>query len=164
MAVEALWDFAIRCYGAPGVEEACLALQDHHNGDVCVLLYALWLGRQGRRVASSDLDTVSQSVAVWRDGVVVPLRTIRRALREASSGVLSSAANEVRETLKSLELKAERSELEYLETMQVGGVSQTDGQAPERNVLAYLEFLGVDPSDYGIARIAALVDAVRRLS
>lgn len=43
-----LWNFALHLYARPGVEAACLALQDE-GADVCLLLCGAWLeaGRAG---------------------------------------------------------------------------------------------------------------------
>lgn len=39
-----LWDWAVAAYGAPGVGEACLTLQDSHDQNVPVLLWSAWGG------------------------------------------------------------------------------------------------------------------------
>ena len=39
------WSFSLRIYGAPGVEPACLDLQDRFGADVNLALYCLWIGR-----------------------------------------------------------------------------------------------------------------------
>ena len=41
-----LWDFAQRLYARPGVESACLHLQEA-GADVCLLLCGAWLERHG---------------------------------------------------------------------------------------------------------------------
>ncbi|WP_284733726.1 TIGR02444 family protein, partial [Pseudomonas aeruginosa] len=41
-----VWKFAVDVYARPGVETACLALQEQ-GADVCLLLVAAWLGRRG---------------------------------------------------------------------------------------------------------------------
>ena len=42
------WRFSLRTYRAPGVQEACLALQDRCGADVNLLLFCGWTGRDGR--------------------------------------------------------------------------------------------------------------------
>ena len=57
-----LWDFAQRLYGRPGVEHACLQLQEA-GADVCLLLCGAWLQQRGvactRRSFSSLFFTLS---------------------------------------------------------------------------------------------------------
>ncbi|MBO4970761.1 MAG: TIGR02444 family protein, partial [Pseudomonas sp.] len=41
-----LWNYCLNLYARPGVEQACLHLQDQ-GLDVCVLLCAAWLEARG---------------------------------------------------------------------------------------------------------------------
>ena len=50
-----LWDWAIAAYGAPGVAEACLALQDSNEQNVPLLLWSAWVARTGRK---PDVETI----------------------------------------------------------------------------------------------------------
>ena len=54
-----LWDWAVAAYAAPGVGEACLALQDSHEQNVPVLLWSGWVAATGAdpaRRRPSDLS------------------------------------------------------------------------------------------------------------
>ena len=42
---ESFWSFSLTVYGRPGVEAACLELQDRFGADVNLALYCLWIGR-----------------------------------------------------------------------------------------------------------------------
>ena len=44
-----LWTWACAAYAAPGVSEACLSLQDYHEQNVPLLLWAAWTAITGRR-------------------------------------------------------------------------------------------------------------------
>ncbi len=44
-----LWTWACAAYAAPGVAEACLSLQDYHEQNVPLLLWAAWTAATGRR-------------------------------------------------------------------------------------------------------------------
>ena len=74
-----LWDFAQRLYARPGVESACLHLQEV-GADVCLLLTAGWLGGRGVKLMSNQPDIVAglligtvAGVAVLRGVPVGPL-------------------------------------------------------------------------------------------
>ena len=67
-----LWTFALACYARPGVETACLELQNQ-GADVCLLLCGAWL--QARGVAcSARLQALTALAAPWRGDVIEPLR------------------------------------------------------------------------------------------
>lgn len=109
-----LWSFAVACYARPGVEPICLRLQDE-GADVCLLLCALWLEQRG--VAASDarmqeLQAISQT---WQREVVMPLRALRQRWRAAAAG--DSVLAQIREQIKTIELAAERAQLERLEDL-----------------------------------------------
>jgi len=84
------------------VAPTCLALQDDFGVDVNLLLYAAWLAHLERRLSDTHLRAVDGQVAGWREGVVRPLRTLRRQLQ----GMAPAAA--IRDEIRALELRAER--------------------------------------------------------
>ena len=43
----AFWRFSLHTYRLPGIEAACLALQDRCGTDTNLLLYCCWLGTSG---------------------------------------------------------------------------------------------------------------------
>jgi uncharacterized protein (TIGR02444 family) len=98
-----LWQFAVEFYAQAGIEAASLELQAA-GGDVCVLLCALWLGRQG--VAWEELR---------QNDVITPLRTLRQQWRTPAQG--DAALATLREQVKQLELGAERELLGRLQTL-----------------------------------------------
>ena len=107
-----LWSFASYCYARPGVEPACLRLQDG-GADVCLLLSALWLER--RKIAC-DAERLAQLRAIaepWQRQVIQPLRELRRGWRADS--LKDSAQARLREQVKALELEAEQELLRRLE-------------------------------------------------
>ena len=73
------WSFAVELYARPAVSEACLALQDRLGGDVCLLLFALFIAREHQiGLADGDLASLDAAVADWRREVIEPLRSVRR--------------------------------------------------------------------------------------
>ncbi len=146
-AEESLWNFAVRVYDRPGVEAACLELQDSFGADVPVLIFGLWAGARGWRLSRADYEAAVLAVAPWQQRVVAPLRAVRRALKRLADfppGV-EAATGRIGSQVKALELDAERCELEFLETL--GSGAQKKGGVPpvEANLAAYLEILGVPP-------------------
>lgn len=102
------WDYSLARYETDGVAAACLLLQDEYGLDVNLLLYAAWLAHIGRRLDEVHLEALDALVADWRENVVGPLRALRRRLREYP------AAAEVRDEIKSLELRAERQQQDLM--------------------------------------------------
>lgn len=96
-----LWQFSLEVYRREGVEALLLQLQDDCGLDVNMLLYAAWLGARDIQLDAGHCADVQAATAEWREGVVVPLRELRRQLR------CIEAADGVRERVKALELEAE---------------------------------------------------------
>ena len=88
-----LWTFALACYARPGVETACLELQNQ-GADVCLLLCGAWLQARGVACSQARLQALTALAAPWRGDLALHSR---------------------REALKTLELQAERELLERLQ-------------------------------------------------
>jgi uncharacterized protein (TIGR02444 family) len=131
-----LWNFASYCYARPGVEQACLRLQDE-GADVCLLLCALWLERRKVACDPTRLQQLRDIAEPWQRQVVQPLRELRRGWKAQS--VNDPAQARLREQIKALELAAEQELLRRLQ-----GVAQK-WQATDEAV-AWLEHL-VDDRD-----------------
>jgi uncharacterized protein (TIGR02444 family) len=138
------WRFSLALYGRPGVPPACLRLQDEAGVDVNVLLFAMWLGRQGRSLTAADLRSVLATVDPWRLNVVVPLRTARRALKDGGSSFAEAGSELLRSRVKAAELESERLQQEVLFTVhaQAGDASEEPGAAIRQNLAAYGDALG----------------------
>jgi uncharacterized protein (TIGR02444 family) len=76
------WDFSIKIYRHKIVEENLIALQDERGLNVNVLLFCFWyaLTDQGR-ITREELRKLVISTQTWHERVVLPLRRIRRALK-----------------------------------------------------------------------------------
>ncbi|MCL6689859.1 TIGR02444 family protein [Pseudomonas citronellolis] len=108
---EDIWSFALDLYAQPGVEAACLDLQEA-GADVCLLLAGAWFAACGRACSGQRLDTLAKASANWQREVVKPLRTLRQQWKTAARN--DAHLEKLRETLKTLELRAERLQLERL--------------------------------------------------
>ncbi|KWR76224.1 MULTISPECIES: TIGR02444 family protein [Pseudomonas] len=108
---EDIWSFALDLYAQPGVEAACLELQEAGT-DVCLLLAGAWFAARGRACSEQRLDTLAKASANWQREVVKPLRMLRQQWKAGAQD--DAHLEELRETLKTLELRAERLQLERL--------------------------------------------------
>jgi uncharacterized protein (TIGR02444 family) len=113
LAADPLWDFALALYARPGVEAACLALQDGAGVDVCELLWHCWLYRHGLALGEEPAELVS--IRQWQQAVTTPLRTLRRRLTAEAQHRAGVA--EVRRQLQRTELAAERETLDRLQRL-----------------------------------------------
>jgi uncharacterized protein (TIGR02444 family) len=103
------WDFSLRVYRQPGVADACIRLQDRCKADVNLLLYLCWLGQQqAQPLDAAEVDAIVRETADWREGVVRPLRAVRRRMKEAFRIVPPELSEPLRSDIKRAELESER--------------------------------------------------------
>jgi uncharacterized protein (TIGR02444 family) len=102
------WDYSLRLYGMPGVEEACLVLQDEFDLDVNIVLFCLWSGAAGpgRLTADEMAECISRG-GRWQREVVQRLRYIRRTLKHDELGASPELVETFRPRAQKLELSAE---------------------------------------------------------
>lgn len=120
LAAAPLWPFALDLYARPGVEAACLRLQDEAGVDVCELLWRCWLLHHGA-VPDVALEASLAEIRGWQREVTAPLRRLRRGLKARAARREGVAA--LRETLKRAELQAERETLSRLQDLTLCGQS-----------------------------------------
>ena len=134
------WRFSLRFYRQPGVADACIALQDGCGVDVNILLFLLWLASARRCVPAPAAQELCAKVAAWHDDVVVPLRTLRRRLKDGSTLVERGAAELFRTKIKAVELESERLQQEAMFALAAGLVTEnaaTTEAAAHANIAAY---------------------------
>lgn len=111
-----LWTFALAVYTSDGVSDAFIALQDHFEADVNLLLFGAWLGAErGIILTNSDAERARNLIAAWNDEVVRPLRALRRKLKTWPGPAPGGAVELLRRQIKAAELQSERIELAWLE-------------------------------------------------
>lgn len=143
---DSLWEFASTRYAQDGAAAACLALQDELDADVNLLLTAAWLAHRGLRWDLLQIEQIAAACAQWRALCLLPLRAIRRDLKN-----LAGAENWY-QRLKALELEAERQQLHRIEATvaalfgeSVADAAIESGSAEqaliEANLIAYLSTL-----------------------
>jgi uncharacterized protein (TIGR02444 family) len=139
------WRFSLGFYRQPGVADACIALQDGCGVDVNILLFFLWLATAKRRIPAATAQAVCAKAGAWRDDVVVPLRMLRRKLKDGSSLVEHNTAELFRTRIKAVELESERLQQEALFGLAAGLTTEdaaTVAAAARANVVAYEHAMG----------------------
>ena len=135
------WRFSLQFYRQPGVAAACIALQEEAGCDVNLLLFLLWHGALGRRLAVAQVAELEQKIAAWRDQTVIPLRAIRRALKSPPGLVEAGTAEAFRTRIKAVELEAERLQQEAMYDLArgslLGEATPSAAEAARANVAAY---------------------------
>lgn len=159
---QGLWDFALKLYGAPGVADACLLLQDESGVDVTVLLFSAWLAANSVALTDAEMARIDVLVKDWREEVVKPLRAIRRRLKTGPFPAPGKETETLRNGVKGVELGAEKIELAVLETegeaMMTGGRQPTDGAA---NLVVVLKhYAGAKPDSRSIEALAVMRNAL----
>jgi len=156
------WRFSLGFYRQPGVADACIALQDGCGVDVNILLFFLWLATARRCVPPAAAKALCAKAGPWRDDVVVPLRTLRRRLKDGSSLVERNVAELFRTKIKAVELESERLQQEAMFALAAGLATEsapTVEAAARANVAAYEHVLAHTfasaPLDVLIAALSA---------
>ena len=111
---QSLWDFCLVIYGLPAIEQMCLRLQDQGGANVNIVLWLCWLADRGIPVDQQQLDLALQKLASWHEDVVAPLRQLRRLIKQRYTHN-PEGISDVRGTIKTAELAAEKVELDWLE-------------------------------------------------
>ncbi|WP_296346324.1 TIGR02444 family protein [Reyranella sp.] len=164
------WNFSLELYGAEGVAEACLDLQDRRGCDVNVLLFCCWLAASGRPTLSADrLRAILKASDAWQADVVKPLRAIRRKLKDGSwAGALPETVEAVRRRVADAELAAEHAEQLELASLHMPLADRAihRDEPPEKRMRAavgnlgvYAVCLGVVPDEKDRVAVATLMRA-----
>jgi uncharacterized protein (TIGR02444 family) len=162
-APNALWRYSLHAYRLPGVEAACLALQDGWATDTNLLLLCCWMGSTGRALDKRGLRRAMATVARLQAEAILPLRQVRRALKAAPPGLPLEWGAELRQRIGAVEL-----DLEYLEQaalfQQAQTLSPAAGPLPHRaaaraSIGRYLALLAVPPRAIEQRHIETLLDA-----
>jgi uncharacterized protein (TIGR02444 family) len=155
------WRFSLRFYRQPQVADACIALQEQAGVDVNLLLFLLWHAIHKRALSTPEISELEARVAPWRDTTVVPLRTMRRALKSPPALVGGATAELFRTKIKAAELEAERLQQEAMHDLAVPSLLGKDVASLEvaarANMAAYAALRGAPfPSSPSETLLAAL--------
>jgi len=156
MSDSGFWNFSLRLYGEPKVAAACIDLQEHLGVDVNVLLYVLYAAHHGRSLDDEAIDRIEATVREWRTEVVIPLRAIRRRLKEPIGVFEPRLTSDLRDEVKRIELASERLQQDTLESELpvaiIAGLAPHVDDVARQNLLRYLRRLG-SPNDAAVATI-----------
>ena len=162
--VNPFWRFSLRVYRAPGVQEACLTLQERCGADVNLLLFCGWSGGQGRELDNRSLRLAMERVGSWQSEVIAPLRLARRGLkRQCADGPAAALALPLRKRVAALELDLERAEQALLADLG-SQWAPASHPAPARQAIAaslacYLGLLAKPAGPEDLAHLARIADA-----
>ncbi|RMD88837.1 MAG: TIGR02444 family protein [Alphaproteobacteria bacterium] len=159
-AADRFWRHAVALYGAPGVQEACLRLQDKHGADVNLLLYGAYSGAVlGQRLDEVAWRALIDGTEDWRAGIVRPLRAVRRRAKALTADMPHLAF--AYEALKRCEIETERAEHRLLLELDAAEGPAADGESPEvlaaANMRACLLAQGVEVEAPDVAGALRLI-------
>lgn len=140
MAANIFWDFSVRQYAKPGVEQACLALQNKFDLDVNNVLFCLWHGQLHGVFSQSTVLQMVEFSNEWRTNIVSPLRSTRNWMKGRNSMIdaTEDSFENLRNSIKKLELKAERLQQDQLQSL-VSGVPENVVDDPRQAMLDNLQ-------------------------
>ena len=131
----AIWDFVLGYYKQQGVSENAIVLQDSAGIDVNMILFLMWLSAQKRTLSAADVKAVGDKSIGWQHSVVVPIRAIRRLLKENAPLVEQEAALAYRKKVQALEIEGEQLQLQAMGAMTL---KTSDAASPEAAARANL--------------------------
>lgn len=110
------WDFIVARYRDLTPHEArhLHALQDEQGLDIVLHLFQEYAAaRLGRSLAPGQVAAAEAQIAAWRSEVILPLRRLRRALKDPSRFApgQQESAQALRVRIAQAELEAEQAEL-----------------------------------------------------
>lgn len=139
-----IWEFAQSAYASAGFAPTAIRLQDAAGVDVCIVLVVLWFAARGRHLGAADVAQLEAEATPWRRDVIEPLRAARRAMKG------NAGAETLRAAVQSLELEAERGQLERLAALPLGALGAPD---PAATLRAYATHIGAAFSTTDIAAL-----------
>jgi len=164
------WAFSLTVYGAAGVPEECLQLQDRYGVDINLLLFCAYVGAvHGALLPDREVRAAAAAVRDWNKNIVGSLREARRALKpfaeDASAASAQAAA--LRASVKAAELEAERLEQMMLETWSVARIKTWPHAKPQAaiaaNIAALLSTYGIPVDQPGLtSHLAAAAHSAAR--
>ncbi|OOE74115.1 TIGR02444 family protein [Salinivibrio sp. ML290] len=75
-----LWQFCLHHYGKPEVKQACLKLQDEHQGNVNLALLLAWIEQHGYGLAPESLSQLKHALS-RSEHLLIAYRHLRRDLK-----------------------------------------------------------------------------------
>ena len=143
------WEYSLALYAKSGVSGDGLMLQDEYGLDVNLILFCIWAGAEGPgELTEVELSECVARAGQWQTEVVVPIRRIRRALKQDALGATSELVRIYRPRVQGLELESEHVEQLLLATLVPQSRGGTGKVVALKNTQRYLQQVGLD-SDGG---------------
>lgn len=165
-AAEALWQYSLRLYANPAVSAACLRLQDESGADVNMIFLLLFAATRGLQLSEPEVKRLERDSTKWREGVIEPLRRVRRLVKHDGLGMDCDMYRQVKAT----ELLAER-RLQFALAAALAGLpaAKPNGSpldAARVNLQAYVPLRSAPADDVAIllSAFAADLSSVRNVS
>jgi uncharacterized protein (TIGR02444 family) len=169
-----LWDFSTWAYSEPGVDKACLALQNRLGADVNMVMFCMWLAYRGTGSShlARFLGAALKLSREWQRTLVEPLRGARENLKDvidasALVGNDRSAAAELRERIKQCELDMEQLQTLAFYALVADGTDDTMTRSPAEqkddalnNLTVYFAATGVKLDPLGHTHVMRILTAV----
>lgn len=157
------WRYSLRVYRLPGIEAACLALQDEAGTDTNLLLWCCWQASLGRALAKRDLRRAMAATARWQAEVILPLRRARRSLKARPQGLPEGWADGLRKRIAAAELEMEYAEqralYELAQGLPAAARKMAQKDAAQAGVARYLDLLGAVVTADMTGRVDAVIAA-----
>ena len=98
--------------------DACLHLQNRHDVDVPVVLFAAFVGAVRRQaLTAAGVETARGRVDAWHREVVRPLRAVRQRLKTGPAPAPNDVTAQLRSQVQKIEIQAELIELDQLDAL-----------------------------------------------
>ncbi len=147
------WAWSVAAWQRPGVEAACLQLQDIHGLFVPAFLFACWSARQDIALDRTEIERLA--LTHWQADIIDPLRKIRRTLRAGEVPV-----TEVCQDLQRSELQLEQCVMglmfEAFERIAASRSSTGVSKDPADLLRHNLEVLGIELPGEAQVRLLAI--------
>lgn len=111
---DSLWDFSQDFYGITSHQHALLSLQETQDADVVMLLFLLWYAKSYGEIPEDIFSDARVLSFDWNKNVVKQLRSTRVWLKQAKT---IKEAEPLKEQIKTLELAAEKLQIDSLEQL-----------------------------------------------
>jgi uncharacterized protein (TIGR02444 family) len=159
-----IWDFVLNYYGRKGVSEALIGLQDSQGIDVNMLLFLMWMAAQKKSVAAGDVKLVSETSHPWQRSVVVPIRGVRRLLKDNAPLVAADAAAAFRKKVQAIELEGEQLQLNAMAALAAKLTPASAGSAEDAARQSIKAFEGATAKAFPSSAVDTLARALAEVA